>query len=262
MEEYQIAFSKVNIFKSSICFSWDDNFHRHKDIVSEIFDDFNIRCTFYINVGDDNFSKKLENDYRMLSYMGFEIGSHGYNHISMEHLSNEKFIYQITSSIDFMKNVMTIRPTTFAFPHHQHTIWQINALNSFFITTRNTLYNSQRISLKSHSTLDEISYYIRELLFNHVNVVFSGHSVWTPMDAQSDYIDGYEPVNIDMLHKLCQHISIYSSISEIITVEQAAIKEYIKNRCKYTKSFCVFSNEDILYLTSLGLDLNKLNNIL
>lgn len=262
MDIYQIPFSKIEMDKTSISFSWDDNFIRHYEVISKIFEYFNLRCTFYINVGDCSFSKQLENNYHVLSKNGFEIGSHGFNHISMNLLSDKEFLLQISLSIETMENKLKVRPTTFAFPHHQNTIQQIDIINSFFLTTRNDLHNSKRISLKSDTSIEQIFDYIHSLLYNKTNIVFSGHSIQLYSDIQQGIIDGYEPIKIDLLYKLISYVKLYSSISEIITIEQAAIKEYIKKNCKYTKSYCIFSEKNLSYLASIGFNINKLKKII
>ncbi len=262
MDNYTISFKRLCINKVSACFTWDDNFIRHAKLIAPLFAQYEKRCSFYINVGDGNFSSEMASDYHALIKKGFEIGSHGYNHIHMDQLPINDFVKQMQLSLDRMIKIWQHRPTTFAFPHHDYNDEILILAKSVFLETRNTLDHGKRISLKSHSTLLDIASDIDNMINNNLNIVFSGHSVKIPEDEQSNYTDGYEPVQICVIDDILNYLEERKDKIEIITFEQAALKEYIKQKCSCTNTRCELSSQTLLELTHYGFNINKILSLL
>ena len=110
MDDYIATFQNLHIDKLSVSFTWDDNFHRHKEFIAPLFSKYNKKCTFYINVGDKDFTSQLISNYKQLSNDGFEIGSHGYNHKSMKMMTEKEFVDQMESSIREISMLLNFRP--------------------------------------------------------------------------------------------------------------------------------------------------------
>lgn len=77
MDNYIAQFRNLHINKLSVSFTWDDNFCRHMEFIAPLFTKYKKKCTFYINVGDENFTPQLIINYKQLCNRGFEIASHG-----------------------------------------------------------------------------------------------------------------------------------------------------------------------------------------
>lgn len=149
-------FDNINPQKKSIIFTWDDNFERHIKYIAPVFKRYHKKCTFYINPGETNFKDLLQSGYSALAYEGFEIGSHGYTHHHYSKLSLTDQIYQLKKSKEEITNVLRIIPVTFAFPHHDFTSDMLREAKKVYFETRNTLNNTPRFSLKSHTSLSSV----------------------------------------------------------------------------------------------------------
>ena len=261
MDDYIATFQNLHIDKLSVSFTWDDNFHRHKEFIAPLFSKYNKKRTFYINVGDKDFTSQLISNYKQLSNDGFEIGSHGYNHKSMKMMTEKEFVDQMESSIREISMLLNFRPITFAFPHHEYNSLNVELTKHYFIETRNTLNQSHRISLKSHTKLSDVIQKIDQLICSNKNIVFSGHSVKTALDKSTHYEDGYEPIQLNLINDILLYLEGIKRI-EVITFEQAAFKEYLKQNCNYTQTECILSPYNLTYLTQYGINLDRINSIL
>ncbi len=260
MDNYTAHFKRLCIDKLSACFTWDDNFLRHAELIAPLFIRHQKRCSFYINVGDDDFSSKMAYSYYSLMKNGFEIGSHGHNHQHMDRLPINKFFEQMQLSIEQMTRIWQQRPTTFAFPHHDYNEEMLMLAKSLFLETRNTLSHAKRISLKSHTTLLNIARNIDDMIYNNLNIVFSGHSIKTQEDEQNNHIDGYEPVRMSVIDDILAYLTNKKDEIEIITFEQAALKEYIKQHCHYTNTQCELPAQTLINLAHYGFSINKISS--
>lgn len=258
MDNYKFYFQQFDINKASVCFTWDDNFSRHKEIIAPLFLQNKKRCTFYVNIGDTNFSQSILGYYLQLQNQGFEIGSHGYNHIHMSQLNEYDFLKQLKESIRGMEYVLKRRPTTFAFPHHDYNENMLLLTKRFFLETRNTLSNSIRISLKSNTKSSDIFNKITETVFHKCNIVFSGHSIKTEEDEEKNYIDGYEPIDIKNLKEILDFLDTNKYNLDVITFEQAALKEYIKKKCNYTNIYYTLNDTNLDELLSFGFNMDTI----
>lgn len=262
MDNYIIPFKQLHIKKISVCFTWDDNFVRHAECIAPLFEQYGKRCSFYINVGDEDFSQKMASGYCALNKKGFEIGSHGYNHKHMDRIPKDEFIKQMQLSLAYMLKAWKHRPTTFAFPHHDYNEEMLILAKAFFLETRNTLVNAKRISLKSNTTLTDIICNIDSIINDNLNIIFSGHSTKIPQDEKSDYTDGYEPISISVIDDILKYLISLNHKTEVITFEQAALKEYIKEHCNYTNSQCEITSQTLTKFLDFGLDINKISSLI
>lgn len=261
MDNYIAQFRNLHINKLSVSFTWDDNFCRHMEFIAPLFTKYKKKCTFYINVGDENFTPQLIINYKQLCNRGFEIASHGYIHKSVKYMTEKEFISQIELSIKEMLMLFKVRPITFAFPHHEYESMHLKLAKQYFIETRNTLNQSVRISLKSNTKLSDVIQKINQSIYSNKNIVFSGHSVKVVSDEKNNYYDGYEPVSENLINDILSYLKGIEKI-EIVTLEQAAFKEYIKRDCNYTQTECVFSTANLTYLNQYGINFDRINSIL
>lgn len=80
------------------------------EFIAPLFTKYKKKCTFYINVGDENFTPQLIINYKQLCNRGFEIASHGYIHKSVKYMTEKEFISQIELSIKEMLMLFKVRP--------------------------------------------------------------------------------------------------------------------------------------------------------
>lgn len=260
MKEKELSFSKLHPEKISFSFTWDDNFFRHIQFITPAFERFGTKCTFYVNPGEPNFVARLAPLYAQLSLKGFEIGSHGYTHHHFSKLNEENYIDQLIQSQKAIGLLTKKVPVTFAFPHHDFTDSMLHTCHNVYFETRNTLNNAQRFSLKSNTSLTNVTNALKNAISNKNSIVFSGHSVSLPDDK--DYFDGYEPLPLDCLYNILNQVLLYVEYADICTFEQASLKEYIRNNCFYTNEKFILTYEQILYLEKLGLTLERIKDII
>lgn len=252
-------FNNINPKKKSIIFTWDDNFERHIKYIAPIFRNYHKKCTFYINPGETNFKDLLQEGYSALAHEGFEIGSHGYTHHHYSKLLPNEQIYQLKKSKDEIANVLKIIPITFAFPHHDFTSELLREAKKIYFETRNTLKNTPRFSLKSHTSLSSVKKAIDNAISDHHSIVFSGHSV--SLNTDSVY-DGYEPISVDILEDIINLAVKYNEMIEICTFSQATLKEYIISNCQHNNQMFQLSKKQLAYLETFGLTFKRIEELI
>lgn len=257
MEKYY--FNHLNISKNSVVFTWDDNFSSHYDIIAPIFLDYNYRCTFYINPGENNFINLYYKGYQNICNKGFELGSHGYTHHHFGKYSFYDFAFQLNESRKIIQELFSVTPSTFAFPHHDSTNEKLEYSKSVYLETRNSLKNSKRFSLKTNTNTNSILHAIEDSANKKYTLVFSGHSIL------NDVIDikecGYEPIRIRTLITILEALYNNKDI-EVCTFEQSCLKTYIVNNCKYNNSYFELTENHKKVLENFGLNEERIIQII
>ena len=211
--------------KRKIVFTWDDNCCRHYQYIGPLFEKYGMHCSFYVNPGWKNFNKRYLNGYRKLDSNGFEIGSHGYMHKHMMALTKEEYENQLVMSQQLLQGWLGHQITTFAFPHHEYSEEMLELARKYYVETRNTVQNSVRYSLKSHTTLTDIEKIEYQTKINNQALIFSGHSVATDSKEILSHSRnaGYEPVLLSFLEDIIQLLlsnnaqSDFCTLSELVT---------------------------------------------
>ena len=256
----EFIFSHIHPGKLSISFTWDDNFVRHTEYIAPIFEEHQRRCTFYVNPGEPDFIEKFQEGYTLLAHKGFEIGSHGYTHTHFSSLTHFDYLHQLIDSKEKIKLLLGIDPITFAFPHHDYTNQMLAQARKVYFETRNTLAETQRISLKSYTTSSDIQNAVENAISTYHSIVFSGHSI--RLHSVNDISDGYEPVLADVLDQAISIIKRHHSVVEICTFSQAVLKKYIQANCTYTNSVVYITQEQLKYLEGFGLSLERIEELI
>lgn len=255
----KFEFRKIDPQKEVVSFTWDDNLTSHSDIIAPIFIQFNKRCSFYINPGESNFFTLFLGSYRHLKAQGFEIGSHSYTHCHLSSLSGMEYINQIKSASDSIESNFGVRPSTFAFPHHDFDEKMLSQARSLYIETRNTLYNSVRFSLKTATSLERIEEALKEARKNSHTLVFSGHGAFN--EGSNLDICGYEPVSNQKLQKILEITDRYPEL-QVCTFEQAVLKTYLLLNCKNDGQNVWIDDMQISYLQQYGLTVERISELI
>lgn len=251
----KFVFRKINPQKEVVSFTWDDNLTSHAHIIAPIFMKFCNFCSFYINPGESNFSNLFLDSYQYLKAQGFEIGSHSYTHCNLSSLSSMDYIDQIKSAQDSIECNFHIRPTTFAFPHHDFDEKMLSQIRSLYLETRNTLYNSVRFSLKTATTLESIEAALKDAEKNRHTLVFSGHGAFGEGDDPN--VCGYEPISSQKLQKTLEIIDSHTEL-QVCTFEQAALKTYLVLHCVNDGQSVWISDSQISYLQQYGITTERI----
>lgn len=259
MKHIKLPFSHIDLSKLSVCFTWDDNFLFHSSLIAPEFVKRRMPCTFYINPGEAGFEEKFLPGYRDLSEMGFDIGSHGFKHDNYSHVPLGEFERELESAASAIRALIGIYPATFAFPYHDFNDQTLRAAKSLHLETRNTLGNSRRFGIKSDSAPDEMFEFIKECVSRRCSVVFSGHSAIPqgPKASRAEEDLGYNPVPIGTLRALLDHIQTLE-IAEVLTFEQAALKQYIINNCAISNGSYTLNQRQLDWLDTFHIGAEKL----
>jgi peptidoglycan/xylan/chitin deacetylase (PgdA/CDA1 family) len=259
MDDYRIQINLIDIYIKSICFTWDDNSIGHYNLIAPLFQSHKIRCTFYINPGENDFKMDLSRRYFNLYQQGFEIGSHGYIHNHYSTLSRSDFEKQMVDAICYMKKYYNFYPSTFAFPHHDYNNEMLKTAKKYHLETRNTLNESIRISIKTNNTAVDLYDTMNEFLIDNNTVIFSGHSV---IHNKIEKNESYEPtLHVVLENLLSMVVSQYEKI-QVLTFEQAALKNFILHESRIENGHCYLTQKQVNYLTSVGMPLNKIIGII
>ncbi len=190
-----------------VIFTFDDNDHRHFKIIKPLFEKYNARCTFYINIGKDDFNDFLD-DYKSLYGQGFEIGSHAYLHQSLINLSLNDVRKDFELCDAKFMEYFEIKPQTFAFPNHDFNEELLSIAREYVLETRNTLVNSYRKSVNTNTDVGEVITVIEDCLTHEKDLVISGHSVYLDNQDLNDNeeILGYSPVHLSKLEEIIAYL--------------------------------------------------------
>lgn len=251
-----------NVRRPSLVFTWDDNSERHFNSMAAHFVSADIRCTFYINPGEDCF-RGMSEGYVSLSDCGFEIASHGYKHGHYSKLPIDQFHSQIQKANQSFIDCLGFPPCTFAFPNHDFDEEMLNYARKVYLETRNTLGRSIRISLKSQSQAEKIVARANEILASGQSVVFSGHSVrFADEECLSNPSPiGYEPISEDTLSTLIRFAKD-QKCADVLTFEKAALKEWLKELPSNSNGVFHLTKNDLEFLSDRGIPISRLNILL
>ena len=266
MEQFSLRFHKVHPDKIPVSFTWDDNFSRHTEYIAPAFLTRDMRCTFYINPGEDDFEQKHLSGYKTLLRQGFEIGSHGYLHENLCDLSYAASVDIVQSAIVSIQKLFQLYPATFAFPYHDFNEETLLMVRSHHLETRNTLARSKRIGIKTDISLEDMLCAVCESIEEKHALVFSGHSViLSPAEATDEQLKdqtGYNPILLDDLTRLLDFILTKNEYIEVLTFEQAALKEYVLRHCEITGDSFTITQEQLDSLKPYRIDIDRLSQLI
>ena len=246
--------------KLTVVFTWDDNMERQISSISPIFLSFGLRCTFYIVPGEKGFFKTLGPRYRSLAQKGFEIGNHSLTHQNLTQLSSHDALYEIIEPVAILVREYGIRPTTFAFPHHDSNKFLIQLVKKSHLETRNTIPNTKRYSLKTTTTLDEVKFRLRNALKDKINIIFSGHSVISEEELKNgEPGEGYEPFRIMLLEQLLKNLMTeYNQDIKIETAEKCALDAFLLRYGLVNGKKIELTTNHLKLLNNIGVTKDKL----
>ncbi len=262
MEQYKLHFHNVHPDKTTVSFTWDDNFLRHIEHIAPAFAERGMRCTFYINPGEEGFEQTHLPGYLHLSKQAFEIGSHGYLHQNLCNLPYDASVDIVQSAIKHIQKLFHVYPTTFAFPYHDYNEEILSMTRSHHLETRNTLARSKRFGIKTDILLGDMLCAVDESIDKRHTLVFSGHSVilspGEANDAQLKDQTGYNPILLDHLSRLLDYIQTKNESIEVLTFEQAALKEYVLRHCEITGNSFIITQEQLNWLKPYHIGIERL----
>jgi len=260
MLSIKMPFYHIDIGKPSVCFTWDDNFTAHQKLIAPQFAKRGLRCTFYINPGEAGFEKYLSG-YKSLSEDSFEIGSHGFCHDDYSNMPKNEFEYELKRSALSIKDYIGAYPSTFAFPYHAFNDDMLQTARRFYLETRNTLGNSKRFGIRTNSTQEEMILAVRKCIPNKRSLVFSGHSAIPAAGSDINEDTGHEPIPIQTLCALLNYLQTQDG-AEVLTFEQAALKQFIIDNCEISGSSYILSREQTDILSAFQIGAEKLSRLI
>lgn len=262
MEQYTLRFHNVHPDKITISFTWDDNFSRHIKFIAPAFLKRGLRCTFYINPGEEGFEQTHLSGYAALLSHKFEIGSHGYLHENLCDLPYDASVEIVQHAIGRIQKNFNHYPSTFAFPYHDFNEEILSMVRSYHLETRNTLPRSKRFGIKTDSPLEDMINAVKTSIDEKRALVFSGHSViLSPEEATDEQLKaetGYNPILLEGLNQLLDDIQTKNESIDVLTFEQAALKEYVRDHCPFTQDSFTITQEQLNRLKPYHLGIERL----
>lgn len=255
----EFKFLKLSPDKGTVVFTWDDNSISHGKIIAPIFLENGKRCTFYINPGAANFATYFSSMYQGLSLQGFEIGSHGYTHQHLSPLSGIVLISQLRNSQVQIESLLHKRPVTFAFPHHDYDAHMLSQARNFYFETRNSLFFSNRFSIKTDTLIESIDETLTEAEMGGYTLVFSGHGAYDG-EYQMDAF-GYEPISAIKIKKILNLVENHTNL-QVCTFEQAALKTYLLLHGKLLEGAIHLDAVQMAFLNQYGLTPERISDLI
>ncbi len=261
MSQYHLRFQNVDPNKTAVCFTFDDNFFRHSELVAPAFLQRGLRCTFYINPGTEDFLSRHQTRYSKLLKQGFEIGSHGYVHDNLSKLEPADAEKNLRDAARRIESCYHVYPSTFAFPYHDVTDETLAMARSMHIETRNMLAHSRWFAIKTAIPLSDMLTAAEQCSEGKRPLVFSGHSViLTPEEADDERLKsetGYNPILLDDLCALLDFIQARSEKIQVLTFEQASLLAYIEKNGEINGDSLTISQEHLQRLEAFGIGLER-----
>ena len=221
-------------------------------------------CTFYVNPGEEDFLKTYQSGYKKIADLGFEIGSHGYTHVSLSHLDNYDLLKQIELSYKKIESKFGISPLTFAFPHHDYDEKMLKIVRERYFETRNTLSKSQFFGLKTKVSYNDMLEKINKCVLNSP-IVFAGHSVYLTEEeirnANDKHKIGYKPIKLEDLRLLLGEIAMRKRL-DVLTLAQAALKQYLMEHCYVASNYVEINDRQLEYLKKYKITKERIVDII
>lgn len=255
----EFKFCNMSPDKGAIVFTWDDNSVSHGKSIAPIFLENGKRCTFYINPSAPDFAVRFSSMYQKLSSQGFEIGSHGSTHQHLSPLPGKALIAQLKDSQKQIESFLEKRPVTFAFPHHDYDAYMLSQARNLYFETRNSLYLSNRFSLKTDTLTESVDEALTEAEVGGYTLVFSGHGAYDG-EYQMDAF-GYEPVSAIKIQNILKLIEKHTNL-QVYTFEQAALKTYLLLHGKLLGETVYLDNVQMAFLNQYGLTKERISDLI
>lgn len=266
MGQYHLHFYKIDPKKTAVCFTFDDNFPRHSELIAPAFLQRGFRCTFYVNPGTQDFLSRHQQRYGELFKQGFEIGSHGYVHDNLSELSAVEAENNLREAAQRIESCFHVYPSTFAFPYHNYNHDTLTMARSLHLETRNTLTDSKWFAIKTAIPLGDMLTATESCIAEKRPLVFSGHSVMlSPKEADDERLKneiGYNPILLDDLYTLLDFIKQRSEHVQVLTFEQASLLAYIKKHGEVNADSFTLSKEHMDSLKVFGIDRKRLLDLM
>ncbi len=258
-------FSKLDPSLPAVCFTFDDNLSRHREMIAPAFFERGWRCTFYINPGTADFTPHMQN-YKALLEQGFEIGSHGDVHDNLSELEPAAALENMQKAAQRIQEIFGVYPSTFAFPYHDYNDETLRMARSFHLETRNTLTQSIWFAIKTAIPLSDMLAAVEQAISEKRPLVFSGHSVIKTREEATDESlkgeTGSNPILLDDLCSLLDFIASKSDSVQVLTFEQAAVLAYIRKHGEIDGGSYLLTQQFIDHLSQFHIDAPRLNHFM
>lgn len=210
-------------FDAAINFSFDDPSVSHLKI-SQIFDQYSYKATFFLNFISDT---TLLKNYSDILTRGHEIGSHSLLHKNLTLIEENDAIFEIEKGKEFIQKSFQVNCFSYAAPFHAMDKFTLGIANSnhFFIrdNTFYTINNHFRADLNSLVTFENIKDKI-DLAFNRKGFcLIAGHGI----DG-----DGYSPIESELLSSILGYIKNKYNYW-ISTFQDISLYEKLRNEVGY-----------------------------
>lgn len=258
-------FSKLDPSLPAVCFTFDDNLSRHREMIAPAFFERGWRCTFYINPGTSDFASHMAG-YKALLEQGFEIGSHGDVHDNLSELEPAAALENMQKAAQRIQAIFGVYPSTFAFPYHDYNEKTLMLAKSLYLETRNTLADSIWFAIKTAIPLSDMLTAVEQAISEKRPLVFSGHSVIKTREEATDESQKHETgSNPILLSDLCELLDFIASKGEhvqVLTFEQAALLACIKQYSEIDGNSYILTQQLMDHLSQFHIDASRLNHLI
>ncbi|MBT6755143.1 MAG: polysaccharide deacetylase family protein [Gammaproteobacteria bacterium] len=188
--EEQIKFYKdnykiinINDYKNNnvdtLSITIDDGYKDNIDAI-DILNKYDIPFSLYVTTNTLNTAEYLSSDdVKSLSCLSnCEIGSHCYDHIRLDTLSNEKILYQLSESKRILENIISCRVIGISYPYGSYNEYVLSVLETIG-------YDYAACSIKGKNTKETSNYLLRR------SEVVQSDSLSTITNKINGYYDFY-----------------------------------------------------------------------
>ena len=157
----------------------DDGYKDNIDAI-DILNKYDIPFSLYVTTNTLNTAEYLSSDdVKSLSCLSnCEIGSHCYDHIRLDTLSNEKILYQLSESKRILENIISCRVIGISYPYGSYNEYVLSVLETIG-------YDYAACSIKGKNTKETSNYLLRR------SEVVQSDSLSTITNKINGYYDFY-----------------------------------------------------------------------
>lgn len=217
----------------AVVFTWDD-MSVESEQVAEIFDEFNLPATFFINTaGLDKIKNRIKHPLLISMYNDFlehghEIGTHTRSHVNLAKVSLDEAAEEMKGASDDILKHFGYRPATMSYPTSHYNAQLDSIMRLSYLDSRYTVsHDSDSLVRYIHVRSDyDFAYYKKNIdAFVGSNAelyVYGGHQ----LDGQ-----GYEPMSSNTLKLLLTYIiSKYDNDLWVATFGDAILYRMMRER--------------------------------
>jgi len=222
IEDVKVA-TWLNGAEIPISFTWDDICTSHFNVIAPVFNQFDLKTSFYLIMGSGNFNT-YKDDYLKVKEAGHEIGSHTVFHKDLTSLVEEDLLYEVAASQDSIKKYFGHKASTLVHPYSRTNIKVNNCISNHYLYSRMI---TEGVDYKYTKGINGYTNF-QSMLKDYLDVKKMGK--WLLYVGHGADNDGYGPIASSELTNFLMFVKSTGDIIWLDTFEKISLYNEVRNK--------------------------------